>query len=81
MSVKVKKSVKMYVGDRIKLKVTAKKTAKKLKKCAGVRFESSDPAIVEVTAKGLVKAKKKGSCRIYAYMQNGVGKSVKVTVR
>ena len=78
---RVKKSVKLKAGEKIKLKVTAKKTARKLKKCAKVRFESSAPDIATVSAKGKVVAKAKGTCRIYAYMQNGVSKSIKVIVK
>ena len=76
----IKKKISIKAGDQIRLKVTAKKAGKKLKKYTPVRYESSDPEIATVTTNGLVKAKRKGICRIFAYLQNGIGKSVKVNV-
>ena len=46
-----------------------------------VAFESSNKMIATVTAKGKIKAKKKGSCRIFVYAQNGVYKTVPVKIK
>ena len=46
-----------------------------------LRYESSNPTIAKVNGKGILKAKKKGTCTIYAYAQNGISKKIKVTVR
>ena len=57
----------------------AKKT--KVIKHVGMRYESSNAAVAAVSAKGKVTAKKKGSCRIYVYAQNGAVKVVTVKVK
>jgi len=52
-----------------------------VKEHVGVRYESSNAKVATVTKSGKVKAVGKGSCKIYAYAQNGVRKIIKVTVR
>ena len=37
--------------------------------------------VATVTNKGVIKGKKKGTCYIYVYAQNGISKKVKVTVK
>ena len=44
-------------------------------------FSSSDPDIASVSKNGVIKARRKGKCSVYAYAQNGVYREVKVTVR
>ena len=87
-SVTVKKSVltkakKLKKGKSLKLKAKAVPQSLKLKvkKHVEVRYESTNKKIATVSKKGVVKAKKKGSCYVYAYAQNGVCKKVKVTVK
>ncbi len=46
-----------------------------------IRYECSDTKIAGVTSKGVIKAKKKGTCYVYVYAQNGVYKKIKVTVK
>ncbi len=65
-------------------KVTAKvtkTTGKKLVNHRKVCFESSNPKVATVSSKGVIKAKKKGTCTIYVYAQNGVCQTVKVKVK
>ena len=65
-------------------KVTAKvikTTGKKLVNHRKVCFESSNPKVATVNSKGVIKAKKKGTCTIYVYAQNGVCQTVKVKVK
>ncbi len=76
-----KTKVNLKAGKKFTLKATAKKSGQKLKTFRKVSFESSNTKIATVNAKGVIKAKKKGTCYIYVYAQNGVSKKVKVTVK
>ena len=78
-----KTKVSLKVGKSIKIKAKeVKEEAKfKIKAHRPVKFESSDPSVVEVDKKGKIKAKKAGKCKIFAYAQNGVFKTVNVTVK
>ncbi len=55
------------------------KKDKTIKHHRKIAYESDNPEVAVVSKKGVVKAKKKGSCYIYVYAQNGVYKRVKVT--
>ena len=86
--VTVKKSVltkagKLKKGKKLKLNAKAVKVSKKLKvsKHEPIRYESTNTKVATVTGKGVVKAKKKGTCYIYAYAQNGVFRKIKVIVK
>jgi uncharacterized protein YjdB len=70
-------------GKSVTVKVTENKEEKKLKVKThrAVKFESSNKAIATVNAKGKITGKKKGKTTIYVYAQNGVFKTVKVTVK
>ena len=46
-----------------------------------IRYESSDKNVATVTETGVIQAKGKGSCKIYVYAQNGVYKTITVTVK
>ena len=46
-----------------------------------MKYESSNNKIARVTKKGVIKAMRTGSCRVYAYTQNGVCARINVTVR
>ena len=78
-----KDKVSLKKGRKFKLKAKAIPQSKKLKvrKHRATAFESSNPKIATVTGKGVIKAKKKGKCFVYAYTQNGVCKAIKVTVK
>ena len=54
---------------------------KKIKMHVPMRYESSKTAVAIVTAKGLIKGIKKGTCYVYAFSNNGVAKKIKVTVK
>ncbi|GEM_PF-992694 len=65
-----------------KLKATIKKAKKtKVRKHVNIRFESTNPKVVTVNAKGKLTAKTKGTAMIYVIAQNGIAKTVKVTVK
>lgn len=82
-SYKALTATKIKKGKAITITTTLKPVSKKLKvkKHRGVCYESSDVKIATVNAKGKIVAKKKGTCYIYAYAQNGVSKRIKVTVK
>ena len=63
----------------LKGKAIVKKPNKK--HCAAVRYFSTNKKIATVSAKGVIKGVKKGSCKVYAYSQNGKYKMVSVTVK
>ena len=75
VSVKVKKTFKL------KAKAAKASAKRKMKTYRKIRYESSDPTIAAVSGKGVIKGKKKGSCYVYAYAQNGVFQKIKVTVK
>ena len=54
---------------------------KKVKKHRAIAYDTTNPSVATVTKKGVVQAKKPGTCTVYAYAQNGVCKAVKVTVK
>ena len=63
--------------------ITAKQIAgsKPIKKHVGIKYESSNSKVAAVNSKGLIRAKRKGTCYIYVYAQNGRYKKIKVTVK
>ena len=74
-----KKPKTLKKGKSFKLK--AKQTGKKVKKHRVLSYESSNTKVATVSKKGVIKAKAKGTCYVYAYAQNGISKKVKVTVK
>ena len=81
---KVNKSkVILKQGKKFKLKVKqiAESKKVKLKKHRKIAFESDNQDVAVVSKKGIITAKKKGTCSVYVYAQNGVYKQVKVTVK
>ena len=76
-----KVSLKAKKTTTIKGKETVQSKKLKLKRYRVLKYESSNPKIATVSAKGKVKAKKKGKCYIYIYSQNGVFARVTVTVK
>ncbi|WP_455714201.1 S8 family serine peptidase [Anaerosporobacter sp.] len=81
------------VTVKVPKKITLSSTKKTLKvgktftlkavpnvKCS-VKFTSSNKSVAKVNSKGVVTAKKRGSCKITATTDNGVKASCKVTVK
>ena len=82
-SVKVNKT-KVYLKKKetFYLKgVEVAQKGKKIKKHRALCYESSNVKVATVSKKGVIKAKKKGTCYVYAYAQNGVYKKIKVNVK
>ena len=83
-SVKITNAKSTYTikkGKKFTLKAKAKKADKKVKNHRKIKFESSNPKVVKVTASGKITAKKKGTATVYAYAQNGVYAKLKVKVK
>ena len=73
--------VTLNQGTTYSLKATEViQKAKKSKKHRRVAFESSNSQVASVSSGGTVTAKRRGSCTIYVYAQNGIYKKVQVTV-
>lgn len=75
ISVNMKK-LELKKGKKAKLAVTLKPITAKDK----VTFKSSDPSVATVGSKGVVRAKKKGECKIIIRTSNGKKKTVRVKV-
>ena len=57
------------------------KKDKKIKHYRNLCYESSNTKVVTVTSDGVIKAMRKGNCKIWVYAQNGVYKVITVTVK
>ncbi len=89
-AIKIKK-----VGKKKSTKITLKKGKKAKIKAVEVRqikskripvhraisYEVSNSKVAKVTKSGKIKAKKKGKCKIWVYAQNGVYKTITLTVK
>lgn len=77
-----KNKITLKKGKTFNLKAKAVPESKKLKVLVHrvLKYESSNPKIATVS-KGKVKAKKKGTCYVYAYSQSGTFAKIKVTVK
>lgn len=83
-SVKVKTSkvtLKKGKSKTIKASYVMPKNKKQKVHIRKFRYESSNKAVATVSSKGKIKAKKKGKATIYVIAQNGVYKTIKVTVK
>ncbi len=80
-AVKVDKTkVTLKKGKSLVIKASQLVESKPIKQHVSIRFESTNTKIATVTKNGRIKAKKKGTCYIYVYAQNGVYKRIKVVV-
>lgn len=75
----------LEVGEKTQIKgstVLVDKTKKPLSDghASELRFRTSNAAVATVSATGIVKAVKKGRCKVYVYARNGYAKRVSVTV-
>ena len=81
-SVKVNKTaVSLEINKTFVIKAEQVVKDKPIARHHSIKYESSNSRIASVTGNGTIKAKKKGSCYIYVYAQNGMYKRVKVTVQ
>ena len=79
----IAKAKDLKVGKTLKINARAVALSKRLKvkDHVGMRYESTNGKIATVSKSGKITAKKKGTCYIYAYAQNGVYKKIRVTVK
>ena len=75
------KNLTVKKGKKIKIKASVKTKGKVETHIAKLRYESANTNIATVNKKGVVKANKKGTVKIYVYSQNGICKTVKVKVK
>ena len=78
---KKKTTITIKKGRKLPIKATIKKTGGKMKKYKGIRYASSNPAIASISSRGIIRTRKKGKCKIYAYAQNGIAAAIKVVVK
>jgi len=78
---KGKLTLKKGKSFKLSAKAVAQSAKLKMKTHRKVAYESSNPSVATVNKKGVVKARAKGACVVYAYAQNGVAKAVKVVVK
>ncbi len=89
-AIKIKK-----VGKKKSTKITLKKgktakikavevrqiKSKRIPVYRAISYEVSNSKVAKVTKSGKIKAKKKGTCKIWVYAQNGVYKTITLTVK
>ncbi|MDO4868713.1 MAG: Ig-like domain-containing protein [Bacillota bacterium] len=79
---KAAKTASVATGKTLKLKCKATKAKKvKVYKHVGLRYESSDINVAAVSPNGLITAMAPGKCAITVYAQNGVSKTITITVK
>ncbi len=78
---KLKVSKKISVTKGFKNTISAKLVNDEEELLAGLRWKSSNKKIATVDAKGRVKGKKIGKCKVYCTLKNGKRYTCKVTVR
>lgn len=78
-----KDTVTLNIGKRFNLKGKEVPQSKKLKvnRHRIVKYESDNPKIAAVNAKGVIRGIVKGKCHVYAYAQNGISRKIKVTIK
>ena len=76
-----KLTIRKGASFTLNTKVTKDSKKATVKNHRAVAYESGDTGVAKVTKNGKITAKKKGTCYIYAYAQNGVAARVRVTVK
>jgi preprotein translocase subunit YajC len=76
-----KTKVTLGVNKKFTIKATVNSGKLKAAQHRKLSFESTNKSVAVVSKKGVITAKAKGTCYVYAYAQNGVYQKIKVTVR
>lgn len=74
-------TLRIKKNKKYKLRASEVKENKKIQRHRKLAYESDNTGIATVSAKGVIKAKTKGSCNVYVYGQNGRYAMVKITVK
>ena len=74
-------SITLKVGKTAMIKGYSVQKDKKIRNHRGLAFESTNLKVAKVSKKGKITATGAGVCKIFVYAQNGVSKTVKVTVK
>ena len=75
------KAIRLKKGQTKTVRAVKKRGRLPVKEHRKLMYESSDKSIATVSSKGKIKAVKKGTCYVYAYVQSGLYARVKVTVK
>lgn len=75
-----KKSKNQSLKTKVSIKKGRKYRVKVAKSTKGLTYKTSNRKVATVSKKGVVKARKKGKCTVYAYVNKKVRKKVKLTV-
>ncbi|MCR5281948.1 MAG: fibronectin type III domain-containing protein [Lachnospiraceae bacterium] len=82
LGISLKKSrISVKKGKSTRIRAAMRKKGKVQYHIAKFRYESLDPDIATVSKSGKVKGLKKGKTKIFIYTQNGIYKTVSVTVK
>lgn len=76
-----KGNITLKQGNTFAIKAKQIAGSKPIKKHVVIKYESSNSKVAAVNRRGLIRAKRKGTCYIYVYAQNGRYKRIKVTVK
>ena len=75
------KKIRLKKGKTKTVKAAKKRGKLPVKEHRALTFESDNTAVATVSSKGRIRAVRKGTCYVYAYVQNGLYARVKVTVK
>ena len=73
--------ITLKMGKTAQIKAKEVKKDKKIARHRKLCYESSNTKVATVTPDGLIRATGKGTCTIWVYAQNGVYKTLKITVK
>ena len=73
--------ITLKMGKTAQIKAKEVKKDKKIERHRKLCYESSNTKVATVTPDGLIRATGKGTCTIWVYAQNGVYKTLKITVK
>lgn len=73
--------ITLKMGKTAQIKAKEVKKDNKIERHRKLCYESSNTKVATVTPDGLIRATGKGTCTIWVYAQNGVYKTLKITVK